>query len=99
MVIVLAWATVELSVAVIWPLTSVVGADWFSTFPEPLTVHATVFPDERLPLPSLAVTVIVEVDTPWATSRELGLATPVEAKALPHSEVKGTVDGALSCVE
>src|SRR5262245_51407745 len=67
--------------------------------PEPVTDNATAFPDNGLPFPSTAVTVIVELATPSATNPAFGLATAVELKALTPSEVKVTVGCALICVE
>ena len=68
-------------------------------FPEPVADTVTVWPDKGLPAPLIAVTVIVEVETPSAVNPVLGAAKAVELAALTPRAVKFTVGCALICVE
>jgi hypothetical protein len=54
-------ASVELNVPVATPLALVVPVGWESVFPDPVALRTTAAPGSRLPKPSLAVTVIVDV--------------------------------------
>src|SRR5208283_2272099 len=98
-VIVFVPATVDWSVPVVCPLTPVEEPGCVRMFPEPLADNVTVCPDNGLPFPSSAVTVIVEVEVPFATSPVFGLATAVDLTALTPCAVKVTVGCALIWVE
>jgi hypothetical protein len=57
-------ATVEESVPVATPLALVVPTGWVRVFPVPVAAKTTLAPAMGLPLPSFAVTVIVDVPLP-----------------------------------
>ena len=79
-------------------MTSVCEAGCVRVLPEPGADNVTVCADIGLPLPLIACTVIVEVETPFATNPEFGLATAVDLAALTPRAVKVTVGCALICV-
>jgi hypothetical protein len=77
-------ATVDINVAVVWPLASVAVVGCTSVLPVPVaatTTFAAGIPVIKLLFASLAVTVMVVVVVPSAVS-ELGLAEIVELAAL-----------------
>src|SRR5262245_3001105 len=77
--IVLVSATVEVNVLVNTPLPLVVPEIWLKEFPEPVDARLTFAPLIVLPLPSFAVTVIVDELAPAVN--EVGEAATVEFEA------------------
>jgi len=72
-------ATVERSVPVATPLALVVPEGWVRVLPEPVAERTTVTPLRGFPLPSLAVTEMVEVGLPAVM--DAGEAETVDCEA------------------
>jgi hypothetical protein len=86
-------ATVELSVPVATPLAFVVPLGCVSVFPAPSAHNVTVAPLIGFPLPSFAVTVIVEMSLPFATIGVCAVTVDCEVDTGPTVTV--TVGSAL----
>jgi hypothetical protein len=85
-------ATVELSVPVATPLALVVPTGWVSVFPVPVAASTTVAPAIGFPLPSFAVTVMVELPLP-AVIGEMTLTVDCVADTAPAVPVAVNVTG------